>query len=147
MAANRGPHYQKAKIMTQELKIRDRFITEIETMPVGLPLSYPNKAFDVPTNGRYLEIVRLPNDPIIAGWDRSVDQGIFNLGVHWNNDDGETDVLTICDQIANFFSMGKVMFFTGGKIIISHPPAVRTPMIDGQEAIYPVSIRYQSFAV
>lgn len=131
--------------MTDQFSIRDALINAVTDMNLGYPIAWPNRIIN-PKPDEYLEVIRLPNGSRGAGWDDAgkLEIGILRLGFHTKLDAGEAGALAIVDQIMAAWPMGHTIYFEGGKVSVTDPPRSEPPIFDGQEAIYPVTIRYQS---
>lgn len=113
---------------------------------LGLTVSYPNVAFDVPTDdARYLEVKHFPNGTTDFAWNNSpsVHIGIWQVALIDPKQLGSVAALAICDDIAEHFARGTWLEETGTIVKIDGKPSVMGLIQDGHKATYPVSIRYR----
>lgn len=108
-----------------------------------LPVSYVNVRFDKPLDGKWLELVWLPNNIQGDLWgDEKNYRGILRLILHWPNDgDGVYRPLVLLGSIADYFPNGRLL---SGVQIVGRVDLTGVIM-DDHEMLLPVSLRYQSY--
>lgn len=114
-----------------------------------LPVKYISRVFTTPADGRWLEVVQLPNNLPSAYWgEESLYRGILRLILHWPADDqGALPPLAIMDGIAAFFRKDKMLAAGSVVVKVTEKPNLTGMIEAGTETIFPVSIRYQCFKV
>ena len=108
-----------------------------------LPVKYLGRTFAPPANGKYLEIVHLPNNRFGDHWgDEKNHAGIFRIILHWPNDNtGAYAALDLLGSIAAYFTVGRLL----QTVQICAKPDLTGVVETGSEMLYPASIRYNSF--
>lgn len=114
-----------------------------------LPTKYIGRTFTPPDSGKWLELVQLPNNLPSAYWgEESLYRGILRLILHWPADDqGAIPALTMLGSIVDFFSKDKTLAAGSVAVKITEKPDLSGMIEAGAETIFPVSIRYQCFAL
>lgn len=115
-----------------------------ESTSPTLPVKYLEVAFSEPNDGKWLEIVWIPNNRIGDFWGVEKNhQGLFRLILHWPNEQaGVYAPLAILGSVADYFYKGRLL----ASIVQIYEAADFTGSIaNGDETLYPVSLRYQSY--
>lgn len=109
----------------------------------SLPVSYIDTEFTQPADGKWLEIIWIPNNRGGDYWGGEKNhRGILRLILHWpNNDSGVYKPVELLESIGAYFTKG--LNLSG--VQIYEKPDFTGRIADGDELLYPVSIRYQSF--
>lgn len=108
-----------------------------------LPVKYLRKAFTIPNDQKWIEVVWLPNnDRNSFLGDEQNHRGILRLVLHWPNDGSDVYQPTnLLASVTRYFTNGRVL---SGVQIVGKPQP--TGMIEeGEETLFPVSIFYQSY--
>lgn len=110
----------------------------------ALPVSYIGVNFTNPEDGKWLEIVWIPNNRMNDFWgDEKNYQGLLRLVLHWpNTGGGAYPPLQLLASISSYFYKGRNLT---GVQIYETPDLSGSPIADGDEMLYPASLRYQSF--
>ncbi len=107
------------------------------------PVSYVGVDFTPPNDKKYLELVYIPNNA--AGdflGDEKNYQGIMRLVMHWPNDGGGAyAALRLLGSICEYFTKGRLL--AGVQVV--EPPNLTGAIADGDEMLYPASLRYMSY--
>ena len=112
------------------------------TMP-ALPVSYVGVSFTVPNDQKWLEVVWLPNNiqGDFLGQEKNY-RGILRLLLHWPNDGaGAYRPLAVIESIGAYFTNGLLL----SNVQIYSKSDLTGVLQDGDDVIYPLSIRYQSY--
>ena len=112
------------------------------TMP-ALPVSYVGVGFSTPNDQKWLEIVWLPNNiqGDFLGQEKNY-RGILRLLLHWPNDGaGAYRPLAVIESIGAYFTNGLLL----SNVQIYSKSDLTGVLQDGDDVIYPLSIRYQSY--
>lgn len=120
--------------------VTDAVLASIEPQ---LPVSYVEVTFNTPDDNKWLEIVHFPNNMQGDFWGNEKNhRGILRLILHWpNNGGGPYGPLQLLGSISDYFWTGRVL--SGVKV---YSRADFTGIVqDGDDSMYPVSIRYESF--
>lgn len=109
----------------------------------ALPVKYLEVNFDKPDDGKWLEIVWIPNNDQGATWGDKVNyRGLLRLILHWpNNSGGIYAPLTLLGSVADYFHKGRLL----SGVQIYEKADFTGALPEGNETLYPVSIRYQSY--
>ena len=109
----------------------------------ALPVSYINVGFNTPADGKWLELVWLPNNIRGDLWgDDKNYRGILRMILHWPNDgSGIYRPLALLGSISDYFVKGRLL----SGVQIYEKPDLTGAVFDGDELLLPVSIRYQSY--
>lgn len=112
-----------------------------------LPVKYLGRVFPIPSDGRYLEIVHIPNNVNGEFWDSGKTyRGLFRLLLHWQIDDaGAYQPLEILASITSYFPVGAVFQNDGVSVKVYQEPDLTGVIEAAPETLYPVTIRYMSF--
>lgn len=134
-----------------ETKIFEGFAARLAALTLSpvMPVSYPNRSFSPPANGKYLRARHLPNTTTqitlgASGFNRH--QGLFQIDVMWPLNAGETEPKEIAGAIIAQFKRGTEFTREGLLIRIPEPPSVAPALIDGVSYMVPITIRYQADA-
>ena len=108
-----------------------------------LPVSYINVEFDTPNDGKWLELVWLPNNVQGDLWGQEkTHRGILRMILHWPNDgSGVYRPLGLLGSISRYFKNG--MLLNGTQI--TSKADLTGAIFDADELLLPVSLRYQSY--
>jgi hypothetical protein len=109
----------------------------------ALPVKYLEVGFTEPDDGKWLEIVWIPNNRTGDFWGEEKNyQGLLRLVLHWpNNGAGVYTPLGIIGSIADYFHKGRLL----SGVQIYETADFTGTVANGDETLYPVSIRYQSY--
>lgn len=111
-----------------------------------LPVASPEVSFTVPTNGKYLECTHLPNRPAWEGLSGgAVDQGIFQVTVHWPRGVGEIAPLNIAGKVRDHFARGTNLYSTGLRLNVYAKPWYSQPVPGTTDIQIPCSIPYRVY--
>lgn len=112
------------------------------TLP-ALPVSYVDVNFAVPANQKWLEIVWIPNNRQGDYWgDEKNYQGMMRLVLHWpKNGGGAYSPLDLLSSIAAYFNNGRLL----SAVQIYASADFQGIIMGDDDALYPISMRYQSF--
>lgn len=108
-----------------------------------LPVSYIGKSFTRPVDGKFLEIVWIPNNRVGDFWGEEKNyQGILRIILHWPNKGTDAyAALAVLKSISSYFAKGRLL----SGVQIYEKPDLTGALSDGDEMLYPASIRYQSY--
>lgn len=110
-----------------------------------LPVAYIDVKFDKPADGKWLEVVYFPNNVQGDFWNNEKNyRGILRLILHWPNNGGGAGPygpLGLLGSICDYFYTGRVL----STVKISGRPDLTGILPEGDETLYPASIRYESF--
>ncbi len=111
-----------------------------------LPIKFVSVAFDPPDDGKYLELIHLPNNPSDQFWnDEEIYRGIWRMILHWpNNGSGAYTALELIGSIGDYFEKNGII---EDLIQITNKPKLLGILEEGKEILYPVSVQYQSFSL
>jgi hypothetical protein len=114
-----------------------------------LPTKYIGISFTTPADGKWLEVIQLPNNLPSAYWgEEGLYRGILRLILHWPADEsGAVPPLTMLGNIAAFFSKDKMLAAGSVVVKVTEKPNLTGLIEASGETIFPVSIRYQCFKV
>jgi len=108
-----------------------------------LPVAYIDVNFDVPSDGKWVEIVWIPNNRQGDFWgDEKNYQGLFRLVLHWPKDGGGIYApLETLASIAGWFAKGRMV----DGVQIYEQPDFTGSIPQDDETLYGCSIRYRSY--
>ena len=107
-----------------------------------LPVSYVGVDFNTPGDGKWLELVFLPNnvEGDLWGEDKTY-RGILRMILHWPNDGaGVYRPLGLIGSIADYFTKDRLL--SGVQIYAKDITGV---IFEGDETLFPASLRYVSY--
>lgn len=113
----------------------------------SLPIQFPNLTFPQPDNGRWLEIVHLPNDVLDTLWDTEnpgVHRGLLRILVHYSSDIGTVVVANIIDRICAHFAKGTTLESDGVRVRVTSQPSNASWVRTKDETFMPVTVSYQT---
>lgn len=110
-----------------------------------LPIKFLNVAFTKPSNGKWLELVYLPNPPSDQSWnDERIYRGIYNLILHWPNDGGGSySVTDLAESIMRKYNKSKKI---DGRLSLLRQPRVSNVIEADKELVIVISLEYTSFS-
>lgn len=113
-------------------------------------VKYVGRNFTKPSDGKWLEIVHIPNNITGEFWgSEKTHQGLLRLILHWPMiDRGAYDPLTLVETIAGYFTKGLSLTDTGNtvRVRITDVPNLLSVLEEPPEMLFPISIRYQFFS-
>jgi len=109
-----------------------------------LPVSLPNRSFNPPDTGKYLEVIQFRNTAGSPSWGgMAVYMGILQISYHQRNDDtGAMPGADIQAAIESYYRKNRLIYGPTGKITIYQNASELTPITETDKTIYPVSIPY-----
>ena len=113
----------------------------------GLPVAYPNVAFD-PSGNEHLRVSTLPVPPevrgITNGWSRYV--WLLQVGVHVRDGVGEIAALARIDALRAAFPHRREFTADAHRFLIVAPAAVAPPVALDGWLLVPATLRVQTLA-
>lgn len=112
----------------------------------ALPIKFVGVTFDPPDDGKWLEIVFLPNNPTDQYWGEEENyRGSVRLILHWPNDgSGSYTPIDLIASIGRAFTKHQVLV---GSVKLTDKAKLNPPVENGVETLYPVTLRYESFSL
>lgn len=109
----------------------------------SLSVAYIDRTFTVPDDGKWLEVLHIPNNRNTDFWGQQKNhRGLLRLVLHWPKGDfGPYAPLTVLESIGSYFTKGLEL---DGVQIYSLPDYLGT-IKDDDEVLYPASIMYTSY--
>lgn len=114
----------------------------------ALPIRMLGRVFNPPSDGKWLEIVHIPNNSNLSWGDEQLYEGMLRLILHWPVDDqGVYDAMYLMRSINGYFTKGRKLSDTGNNITLT---IIRQPMYMGlieeaPEMLFPYGLRYRSY--
>ena len=112
----------------------------VKVKPIG-------RTFEIPNNGRYLELIHSPNNIEGEFWgSEKTFRGLFRLMLHWGMDDAGTyEPIQLIGAISAYFEKGKT--FQNGPVSVKvyEQPNLTGVIEAPPELIFPCSVRYSFF--
>lgn len=134
----------EAEILTA---LQEKVVTAVaaSTLPT-LPIAFVDVNFDPPNNGKYLELVHIPNNPSDRTWgSEEVNRGIFRMILHWpSSGTGGSAPRALMSSIANSFVKSEKI---GGLLQVLNKPKASSPAKLGNENLYPFTVEYSVFTL
>jgi len=108
-----------------------------------LPVAYLGRAFTKPNDGKWLEVVFVPNNGTNDFWGNEKNyRGLYRLILHWpKNDSGVYKAGRMLASIVSYFSKDRPL----QNVQISGNPDLTGVLTEPSEMLFPASIRYQCF--
>lgn len=125
----------------------------------AIPVKSPGRTFDIPEDQKYFEIVLIQNNGLLvvprdwvgagATWgDEKTFKGILRILLHWPLDDtgiyAQNELLVL---IKNLNAKGSYINYGLANLLIYDHPSLSDAILNGHEAIFPLTIPYQCFFV
>jgi hypothetical protein len=131
------------------LEALQKAVTEAATL-VSLDVKYVARNITLPANGRYLEIVHIPNNIENENWDDSrTYRGIMRLILHWKMDDrGAYEALDKLKTISEYFIKGLKLTDPLNQVVVTITDNANVSDIIEKppELLIPLTIRYSYFS-
>lgn len=106
------------------------------------PVKYIGRSWEIPDDQKWFELVFLPNNRNDHWGNEQNYMGVMRLILHWPNDDkGAYEPLAILRSVVGYFTKGLFL----QSVRIYETPSLTGVLEQGNETLYPASIRYQSF--
>jgi hypothetical protein len=136
---------------TTEGRIAEALFTRLQALVLSpaLPVAYPDKNFDNPSTGMWLEaaLFETPTTEIALGSNGSNSfTGFMQVTVVARENSGMIAAKDVAGQIINWFKRGTRMFTAGVKVEIVRPAYVSSTTRDEPYTRTPITIRYQAYA-
>lgn len=111
---------------------------------LSLPVALPNRTFDPPADGRYLEVIQFRNTAASPSWGgMAVYMGILQISYHQRNDDtGAIPGADVQSVIEAAYPKNRLIYGANGKVTIYQNASELTPIVETDKTVYPVSIPY-----
>lgn len=111
-----------------------------------LPVKFVGVSFNPPSDGKYLELVHIPNNGADKYWgNERTYRGLFRMILHWpNNGTGAYAPLTLVSSIMNSFSKHTLI---GNLVRVMNTPKLTSVIEQPMETLYPVSLEYNTFSL
>lgn len=112
-----------------------------------LPVKYHGRIWTIPNDGKWLEIVYIPNNVNGEFWNTGKTyRGLFRLILHWPLlDEGSYTPMNVAASVASHFAIGKDFQCEGVQVKIYQEPDLTGAIEAPPEELFPVTIRYISF--
>ena len=114
----------------------------------SLPVRMLGRVLNPPSDGKWLEIIHIPNNVNRTWGDEQLYEGILRLVLHWSVDDrGVYTPMDVMRSINEHFIKGRKLSDTGSNITIN---VIQQPMYMGlieeaPEMLFPYSLRYRGY--
>lgn len=131
--------------MPVNTEILNAFFVAVNDMSLSasLPVAYPNVLFNPPDNGKYLECIFIPFEPVNQTFDGiAAYTGIFRIGVYWPSGEGEVKPMAICDEIAALFPFNTKLTNGSTTITLTKQPSITTVSSDARRLLKSVNLTY-----
>lgn len=131
-----------------ENQISTILFTAIETAIGGnqTPTKWPLRTFNIPNDGKWIEVIQIRNNPSDEYWnEEKIYQGLVRVLLHWPaSDEGAIEPTGIIDNAAEALPKGNVSL-PPVRVVFYDNPDVGTPVEDGADNIFPLTLRYRCF--
>ena len=124
----------------------DRFRTV--TLPAGVGVAYPNKAFTPDGTHPYIKLTVAKNQPItshIGGGKEPIRMGIFLAVVCWPNNSGIGAASDVAQSIRNAFAYNSRWTYSSVEFRIVDEPMVQGDIVNGAYVEIPVVIPWRVY--
>jgi hypothetical protein len=153
-----GQAYQRAALAqanevrmatTVEAKIAEALFAKLEALvfsPV-LPIAWTNKAFTPPADGKWLRASDIPasTEPYSLSGASAEIIGLLQVDVFWPLNRGLAEPKDIAGAIVAHFRPPTDLFLDDGTRVRTTRASIAPHLIDGQNIMLPVTIRYRCF--
>lgn len=121
--------------------VRDHAVPQ--SIAPTLPVKYIDITFTVPNTQKYLELVHIPNNRNGDFWGVEKNhRGLFRMILHWpKNGTGPYTPIETIESIAGYFKTNRLL----DGVQIYEAPDFTGSLDMGQELLYPMGLRYQSY--
>ena len=133
------------------LEALQKAVAAATSAPGSLPVKYVNRNFNPPDNGRWWEVVYIPNNIENEFWaEGETYRGIMRLILHWGQDDGGAyDAVSAIDAMKDALPKGSVFQDPAKKAavrIIDNGKMTGT-IEQAPEMLLPLTIKYSCFKI
>jgi len=110
-----------------------------------LPVKYLNVTFVIPNDGKWLELVHIPNPPTDQTWgDEKIFRGLFRMLLHWPNDGaGAINANKLADSIMAGYSKSVAM---NGVLRLMNQPRLSNFIEEEKGTVGVITLEYSSFS-
>lgn len=114
-----------------------------------LPVKYLNINFQIPDDGKWWEVVYIPNNVENEFWGKEKTyQGILRLVLHWpQNNEGIYKALEEMTRVAEGFDKGEILNFNDISLKIYETPSTTGILEEAPNLIIPLTIKYTCFTI
>lgn len=112
------------------------------TVDSDMPVAYINKDFDIPTDGRWLQLVWLPNNRRgdFIGTEKNY-RGILRLVLHWPKKGTDAYApLQWLESVTLYFEENRLL----SGVQFYEIPDFTGPLTEEDESLWPIDVRYMS---
>lgn len=116
--------------------------------PLSIPISFTNKAFTPPADGKYLRETFMPNGAnrrFLGSDDPHRFIGLYQIDVMWPHGAGETDPLMLAGDIGDHFAVDLQLVSGAVTTRITKRPDVAMSLIEESRTMIPVSVQWESW--
>lgn len=112
-----------------------------------LPIKHVGRTFTIPDDGKYLEIVYIPNNVKNEFWsDGKTYRGLFRLILHWGLDNaGAYPAMRAIASVSAYFAKGAIFQTEAVRVKVYEAPDLTGVIEVAPEMLFPVTIRYECF--
>lgn len=112
------------------------------------PIKAPGRTFQPPIDQKYFEIIPFLNGAFQTFWaSGETFQGFARVILHWPTDDGGIyGPMALLAKVKAVLAKGTFLENSGAKLLIYDHPVIASPVENGQETLFPLTVRYQCFA-
>jgi hypothetical protein len=134
----------------------DRYILEalqkaVINASLTIPVKYVGRIFNPPTDGKWIEVIYIPNSLGNEYWsDGKIYKGVVRLVLHWPIDNaGAYPALDMMRNISDKFIKGSKFSDPSNNVIVSivDHPNINDVIEKAPEMLVPLTIKYSCFKV
>lgn len=111
------------------------------------PIKAPGRTFAIPNDQKYFEIIPFLNGSFRTFWNSGETfQGFARVLLHWPTDDGGIYTpMALLAKVKAVLAKGTTLANGGANLLIYDHPSIASPIENGQETLFPLTVRYQCF--
>lgn len=132
--------------MAAEVKIMEALFIHAASIPVGLPVSYPNLSFDPPNDQKYLKVQFIPNlvnRLFVGSDDPHQDLGLLQISVKWPKNVGEVAPRDVAAKVADHFAADTQLTFEGVTVKVLKRPTLSDLIVEAAGVQIAVTIDWE----
>lgn len=113
----------------------------------SLPIKYLGRIFTPSDEGKYLEIIHIPNNAVNESWgSERLYRGVLRLILHWPiNDAGIYVPSDLIAEIAGYFTKNRVLWNGSDAVKVIENPLSSGMLETDRETLFVYTVEYQLF--
>lgn len=114
----------------------------------ALPARMLGRTLNTPSDGKWLEVIHIPNNSNPTWGDEQVYEGMLRLMLHWLiNDQGVYAPMDIMTSINSYFYKGRKLSDSGNnvEVVVTRQPMFMGTIEESPEMLFPYGMQYRCY--